>query len=280
MAEKSPFSFSDWYAKHGDELNSDRRARYQTDPEYRARVLELNRQTRERRKAARDAEKKVEQGAVRVRITRGLWKQFGDSSKGEEVLFTVGALARAIGKSVQTVRLWEDAGIIPEPSSRSSKRDRLYTAARIQEIHDLLKSQDRLKPFSTGKRSKIRALKRDVRFIGSKTKRMLLFRIGALARVTGCTVATIKQMEARGWLPKTPLHYSETRYRLYSSRMIAVVRHALLDSKESVGSSDLIGRQLRSKILKGWDKLGMRKARVVQKEASGGRKRGTGGTGS
>lgn len=49
-------------------------------------------------------------------------------------MFTAGALANAVGRSAQTIRLWEKNGTIPKSLFRDSRGRRLYTEDQIRMV--------------------------------------------------------------------------------------------------------------------------------------------------
>lgn len=54
---------------------------------------------------------------------------------GREItMFTIGELARRLGRDVQTVRGWERRGVIPVARYRSLTNQRLYTEEQISAI--------------------------------------------------------------------------------------------------------------------------------------------------
>lgn len=69
-------------------------------------------------------------------------------------LYTVGALARIVGRSVKTIRKWEDKGWLPKPTYRTSKASgspkvngsekgyRLYTRAQIEVVYEALENNN------------------------------------------------------------------------------------------------------------------------------------------
>jgi DNA-binding transcriptional MerR regulator len=232
----SGFSFKDWYAEHGGRLNKDRRKRYKNDPEYRKRVLEMNRVSRERRRKEQAEQRRTERQASKVR-TRPLpfktIKAVVKNDDGEEVeaqLFTIGALARTVGCSVQAIRLWEKQEVLPPAAIRNEKGDRLYTAQQVEMIYELMKQQGRLNEKKASKPRRREAPKpfvREVEFEDGTVEEVALFRIGVLAQAIGRTVLTVEQMEQRGALPATPFRAASTRYRLYTAEMIEAVANAM-----------------------------------------------------
>lgn len=69
--------FSEWYGKNGQELNLNRRERYNTDPDYKKQVLERNRISREKRKKRLAAEKQKEDRARLVNPNPRPWRSVG-----------------------------------------------------------------------------------------------------------------------------------------------------------------------------------------------------------
>lgn len=220
------FSFSDWYKLHGARLNEKRKQRYHSDPEYRKKVLETNQQSRKQRKLADDAPAKPPR--VKKEVER--WKTVTVSINGIEVeLYTVGALAEALGCSIQAIRLWERQGVIPPSTVRSGKGengDRLYSKDEIEEIRKILEAQGRLRREGEKPSVESRPLTRFVRFPDGSVKKTKLLLIGALAKAVQRNVVTLEQLEAKGFLPKTPFRASSVGRRLYTARMIAAVQAA------------------------------------------------------
>src|ERR1700677_4147733 len=136
--QKESWSFTKWYEAHGDELNKQRKGKYQTDPKYRERVLQLNRASRERRRTAASKEKSEEKQAVKIATPTKHWKE---EVSGEKTYFSIGALASILGKSVQAVRIWEEQHVLPKAKHRNKKGDRLYTAKELASIREKLLSK-------------------------------------------------------------------------------------------------------------------------------------------
>jgi len=72
-------------------------------------------------------------------------KERSDGSVVSYRLYTIGALAEAVGKSIATIRRWLAVGILPEPKLRTpaiprtlgNAGRRLWTRQQIQAIADL-----------------------------------------------------------------------------------------------------------------------------------------------
>ncbi|MFG2072923.1 MerR family transcriptional regulator [Nonomuraea maritima] len=69
-------------------------------------------------------------------------------------LFPIGALAAAVGRKPDTVRQWENDGIIPATQNRTTSHDvrgtrRLYTRTQILAIHHIAQEEGILPPFIT-----------------------------------------------------------------------------------------------------------------------------------
>jgi DNA-binding transcriptional MerR regulator len=257
--QNSGFSFQKWYEDNAESLNKTRRERYKTDPEYRDRVLALNKAAREKRRAAKEVEKKRETEAVRVRSGTRPWRQVDGPDAVK--MFTIGALARAVGKSVKMIRLWEKNGTIPETPHRSEKGDRLYTLEQIQQIHASLKKQGKVDDSVVRSHPETRSYERRVEFEDGTSAVLKMFRVGVLAQAVDRMVVTVEQMEQRGILPETPFRYSGTRYRLYTAGMIEVVRKALEKHPNGVKAED--AEAFHAEVIDGWRKLNVIGAKVV-----------------
>lgn len=274
MAGESGFDFKNWYAQHGRSLNQSRRERYASDPEYRQRVLEANRESRQRKREDRIQQQDEERAAKKYNKKPHPWKELSlalqtDEGLAEGELYTIGALARLLGCSVQAIRLWEAAGVIAPPEVHNRKRDRLYTWAEMQVIYKVMVAQGRIEPRKVRETAgpgstpaRWRGVLRAVRFPDGLERKVKLYRIGALALSLGRTILTVEQMETRGILPSTPFRASSTGYRLYTAPMIRVAKKALLSLDGNLRGDDR-GARFAQAIRDGWTGLGVIGAKLL-----------------
>lgn len=259
------FDFQKWYAENGAELNKSRRDRYKKDPEYRKRVLDANRASREKRRKERRKKKRAEKEAIKVKAEdKKPYKVVEATVAGTTArLFTIGALAGSLGCSVQAVRLWEKKGKLPETPLRNSKGDRLYTAEQVEMVHELFKAQGKIEPGKLLKKPEVRSFRRKVKLKGRKRPvEMNLFRVGVMADSINRTVVTVDQMEELGRIPKTPFRASKTQYRLYSFGMISVVQKAMA-ARLGIVRGEKEWKKFHDEVLRGWKKLGVVGAKLV-----------------
>lgn len=258
--------FKEWYSENADSLNEKRRQRYAEDPEYRKKIQESNARNRKVRRKISRAERRAEEKAKLVNVDKRPWRAVTaivevDGERVEAQVFTIGALAKALGCSVQVIRLWESKGVIPETPLRGSGGDRLYTPEFINMVREVLTSKGRLGRVS---RTLPRGSKRKVIYAhNGGVVEVVMFRVGALADAIGRTAATIDQLEQRGVFPKTPFRASSTRYRLYTAEMIKVA-NKVFDSKRDPIRGD-VWMEIRSEVEDGWEKLGVFGAQLVEK---------------
>jgi hypothetical protein len=66
----------------------------------------------------------------------------------EILMFTIGALAAALGKSTQSVRLWEKNKVIPECTFRDDRGRRMYTEHQLRAIVHVFDKHMHEKSFS------------------------------------------------------------------------------------------------------------------------------------
>jgi DNA-binding transcriptional MerR regulator len=248
--------FKEWYGKNGDKLNKTRKSRYHTDPEYREKVLEQNREARKRRRQEALEEKRKEHGARQLRTTNN-WKTVEvQTPDGESAqLYTIGAAAKIIGCSVQALRLWERRRIIPPTEMRYSKGDRLYTLEQIDTIKLILQQQGRLNENRVRPRP-LQSVRRRIQLSNSKVREVDLFRIGVLATRVGRTVVTLEQLEQRGVLPATPFRVSDLGYRLYTPEMMDAVKEAF-DRRVGEVRGDEEWQKFHDEILEAWKAQGV-----------------------
>lgn len=247
-----PFDFKEWYAKNKERLAEARRARYASDPAYREKCQRLNREARDRKYEAEAKEKREEDKAKRAEPVSP-WKQVEQNGK---TYLTIGALARALGKSVKTLRLWESKGLLPKATTRSQRGDRLYSPELVIEIREKLLAEGKVDDSAPKERvfSSVHRVK-----MNGKVQEVSLFRVSIMAKAAGRSVATLLQLEEKGRFPKTPLR-SQGSQRLYSIEMIEAARDAFVEFDKNHGrdwdafSADLTAR---------WNKLGMDNAEVL-----------------
>lgn len=230
QAGRGRFSYDDWYEENKTEFNKDRRSRYENDPEYRAKVLEWNRESRKRKREERLAERKAEAAAAKIKVTGSAYKASAvalpDGSK--VAAYSIGALASALKRSIQVLRLWEAEGVIPKTPHQNAKGDRLYTFAQIKEIYETLKANGRLRDQGRRQKQRFRAALYTVKGKDGTETKQVFYRVGVLATVLERTIVTVEQLETREVLPATPFRGGSkgAGYRLYTMAMIRAVRDA------------------------------------------------------
>ncbi len=105
-------AYKKWYAANKEQFNEDRRKRYKKDKSYRERALE---NTRTYRRCGTDKP-----------LEEKMYRKFND--KKVEV-FRISKASELVGRSIQTLRQWEAAGVIPY--SVFDEGHRLYTKKQI-----------------------------------------------------------------------------------------------------------------------------------------------------
>ena len=95
-------SYKKWYERHKEEHNERRRARYQSDAEYRSRIQTASRAHRQKNK----------------------------SVKPEKTVFTIGEAAAQVKRDVTTLNQWEKKGYIPNTKGKQGYR--IYTPHQIK----------------------------------------------------------------------------------------------------------------------------------------------------
>lgn len=271
MAEAVNY-YKKWYDENGSDMNAARRKRYAEDSKYRRGVLARNRAARELRREADAKDQQARRGAKKV-ATAPAWKTVQQEVVvgGKTIvatLFTIGALAKRLGRGISTVRVWERQGLLPETPYRSPKGDRLYTLDLVESIRRTLWEMGKL----TNAEGKLRQKRRPdasvkwVRFSDGQEKLVPLYKFGVLAQAVGRTVVALAQMEKSERLPITPLRASSLRYRLYTVEMVEIVSEAFRKRGSTIRSK-YEWRDLRNEVDAGWRRLGVdRTAIVMDKE--------------
>ena len=115
-----------WYERNKEKFNEKRRKRYQQDPKYRKRQQKYLAESRSRARSRRQAP--VPDGRLSVR-----------------------AVAEEIGRDVQTIRAWEQRGLIPK--SVNERGHRVYTEHQLKLLKDL---RDYLSTYSPQKKTEFK----------------------------------------------------------------------------------------------------------------------------
>jgi len=134
-----PGYFEEYYKLNKDSVNAERRRKYHKDPSYRERVLKASCKYRE---SQRDNE-----GRIRLpRYQTPLEAEAGDG--GALQLFSVGAFAVYLGRSVQAITHWERAGLLPPTPYKDERGFRYYTQGQMEVVRSAVGSRRRLFPAS------------------------------------------------------------------------------------------------------------------------------------
>ncbi len=248
--------FHDWYKTNGKSLNKRRKDRYNSDPEYREKVLAQNREARRKRREASQGERDAKKDAQKVKPSKA-WKSVNVEVDGKVVkMFTIGAVAKSLDCSAQALRLWERKGIIEETPYRYSKGDRLYTLEQIEDMRASLTAQGRIGPNKTRVKTSP-YVECYILLAGRQRKKLVrLFRIGTMAQMVGRTVVTLEQLEQKGYLPETPFRLSEVGHRLYTLGMMESVK-AAFDKRGGEVRGEGSWRSLHDEVVKSWSAQGI-----------------------
>lgn len=131
-----PGYFEKYYKENKGKINAARKKKYETDPAYRDRVLKASQEYRE-----------THRSDDRVRMPRyqnPIVEKAGDG--GDVVLFSVGAMAVYLDRSVQAINHWERAGILPPTPYRDERGFRYYTTDMMSAVLDSVGNKRRLFP--------------------------------------------------------------------------------------------------------------------------------------
>lgn len=232
-AEKAApgFSYSAWYEANKATFNEDRKNRYKTDPVYRAKVLAWNRESRKKNREAEAKERAEEAKAAKVTLNPRRFKTVRmtidvNGKPVETDVYSIGALALYLNRSIQVLRLWEAEGVIPETPHRNEKGDRFYTRRQLQDIHKILTKTGRLGEQGGRQNQRLRPFLHRLKYADGTEKTVALYKVGVLAQALKRTIVTVEQMETREALPVTPFRVSSTNYRLYTLEMVRAVKEA------------------------------------------------------
>lgn len=253
---------------NGARLNAQRKAKYHNDPEYRDKVLAVNQESRSRRKKTAKEQRQAENRAVRMKPREKKFKTVDAVVDGVTAkLFTIGALAKALGCSIQAIRLWERQGVIPPTPLRSDKGergDRLYTEEMVEKLRSILLAQGRLRDQAVREKPKDRPLLRYIKLKTGRVQQVPLYLIGVLARHVGRNVVTLEQLESRGFLPRTPFRTSSVGRRLYTGAMINSVKKAFRSHGGDIRGEEA-WKAFHADVTERWTSEGVVGAKLLQK---------------
>jgi DNA-binding transcriptional MerR regulator len=261
-AEKAApgFSYSAWYEANKATFNEDRKNRYKTDPVYRAKVLKWNRESRNKIRAAKAKERAEETKAAKVALDPRRFKTVTmlidvDGRQVETELYSIGALALYLNRSIQVLRLWEAQGVIPETPYRNDK-DRFYTRQQLIDIREMLTKQGRLGDQGGRQNQRLRPFLHYMKYADGSEKIVALYKVGVLAQALNRTIVTVEQMETREALPVTPFRGSATNYRLYTLDMVRAVKEAF-DACDGDIRGEVKRLAFRDAVTKAWTEQGV-----------------------
>jgi DNA-binding transcriptional MerR regulator len=263
-AKAGSWTFKEWYERNKPEFNARRRERYTTDPEYRKRVLEMNRKNREKRQKVVSKEDRDRKAAIKFSPAPS-WKEF-EGADGVTMV-TIGALAKLLNRSAQSIRLWEKHNVIPATTHRNSRGDRLYSPEQVMEIKAIIKKSRNID--APPKETVVTMTSYEIRKADGTVETMPLFRVGALAKAVNRTVLTLEQMERKGTFPETPFRDPNSGHRYYSVGMIESVKAALYEMGGSRLRGDFRKTEFRERILSDWKAQGVIGATIVGERTHG-----------
>jgi DNA-binding transcriptional MerR regulator len=263
--------FRKWYDANGKALNRKRKRKYHSDPGYKEKVLAQNRAARKRKREVAQAQRKQSGGTERTIVERS-WKTRPMTvtlDSGEQAAvqgFTIGAVAKILGCSVQGLRLWERNGVLPGTPYRHQNRDRLYPWDLIDLYQEILLKTKRLDPDKPRPRP-LWMTRQVVQFSDGRTAETPLFRIGVLARAARKTVVTLEQWEGR-LIPRTPFRAAgDPGYRLFTLEQIRAVVSALQKRDWEV-RGEQAQAALLSEVTEAWSALGVIGATIVKRKST------------
>lgn len=269
VVEEKPSYFQEWYDANGETLNNNRRDRYNNDPEYREKVLAQNRAARKKKRDAAKAERVARKAAKKVTSAKS-WKsvnvELEVEGKTEVVkMFTIGAVAAALDCSPGAIRLWSSKGVIEETPHRYTKGDRLYTLEQIEGYKDRLTKLGRIGPNKVVIHTKPYVELRILLSGRQRSRKIRLFRIGALASVIDRTVNTVESLARKGCIPETPFRATEGGSRLYTLGMIEDVKDAF-DRRDGEIRGDEEWAKVYAEIEGSWINSGVIGASVIEEK--------------
>lgn len=164
-AKKKSAAYRQWYEQNKERVASQRKARYENDPEYRQRILDNRKKQRQREKEAR--QRREVQGNVLENRKLKTFKVNSDLGSCVSTFYSIGQLAKELGVAVPTLRKWERDGVLPLPIYRTEGQHRLYTEDQVSIIKEVFTENKQgkwsLKSFKTELNLKLSTLTLGIR---------------------------------------------------------------------------------------------------------------------
>jgi DNA-binding transcriptional MerR regulator len=173
-------------------------------------------------------------------------------------MFTIGAVAEALDRSVSTIRVWESQGLLPKTQYRSQNGSRLYSFEHIEDLKRALteNSQSFTRKPHRGRRRD--TVYKSVRFPNGEVGKVQLHRVRVLAEAINRTPQTVRLMERRKGLPVTTLRSGNQR--LYTAKQIEAVQQACALAKKHTSS----WAEIYAMVLGLWQKQNIIGAEIVE----------------
>lgn len=124
-----------YYQKKRADILARRKERYASDPEYRVKALQRAAEQKLRRKKAKAKEAPTRETKIKGVLPAKTFEVNVGGAAIQVSMMSGGQLARRLGKSIQTIRMWEKKGILPAAMYRDPKSNaRLYTEDQVEAL--------------------------------------------------------------------------------------------------------------------------------------------------
>lgn len=141
-----PGYYEKWYGKNREKLADRRKERYDSDPEYRQRVLSASASYRQKKR-----------NTTRVRVPRHQTPRIFKTSTMEVPLFSIGGFASYINRAIQSINHWEKNSLLPRTPYRVGERGfRYYSAGMMEVVRQIVGNRRRLFPVDPTMHDRIR----------------------------------------------------------------------------------------------------------------------------
>lgn len=207
-------------------------------------------------RTARDKERKAKYAHER-------WRTVHVEIEGVHAnMFTIGALAHAVGKGISTLRVWEAKGLLPETPYRTGAGARLYSVEMMQQLKESLELAGKIATYKPAVGGVKLHVVKTVQFAGKEPQRVKLYRVGLLATAIHRSANTIAMLEDRGGIPQTPFVTGKQGIRLYTIEMIEAIQKAFAIRRGSI-RGPLEWQCVYNEVVREWTKLGIPGAKVI-----------------